>query len=121
MRSRGFTLLEVLVALVIIGVALAAAMRGVMALTGAAEDTRLKLLGTLAAENRLTELRLARALLTPGESSETCEQAGVAFLCEQAIKPTPNPFFRRVEVRVRRADDPQRVAAELMTILPTGN
>ncbi|MBA2412996.1 MAG: type II secretion system protein, partial [Burkholderiaceae bacterium] len=32
-KKRGFTLLEVLVALVIIGVALAAAMRGAMSLT----------------------------------------------------------------------------------------
>jgi prepilin-type N-terminal cleavage/methylation domain-containing protein len=39
-KVRGFTLLEVLVALVIIGVALAASMRGAMSLTNTAEYSR---------------------------------------------------------------------------------
>jgi len=55
--AHGFTLLEVLVALVIIGVALAAAMRGAMALTSSAEYTREKMLAVMTAENRLLELR----------------------------------------------------------------
>lgn len=119
-RARGFTLLEVLVALVIIGVALAAAMRGAMALTNAAEDTRFKLLATLIAENRLLELRLARQRLELGQTTSECTEGGVAFTCEQAVRPTPNPFFRRVEVRVVRASaTSQRQFATIMTVLPT--
>jgi general secretion pathway protein I len=119
MRSRGFTLLEVLVALVIIGVALAAAMRGAMSLTTSAEYTREKMLAVMTAENRLLELRLAR--LEQGENSLPCEQGGITFQCVQAVKPTPNPFFRRVEVRVYRpaSDGTLRTLAELMTVLPT--
>jgi general secretion pathway protein I len=119
-REAGFTLLEVLVALVIIGVALSASMRGVMALTGTSADTRMKLLATMAAENRVIELRLARQRLEVGQVTDTCAQGGVTFICDQAIKSTPNPFFRRVEIRVRRPDLPERVSAEMMTILPTG-
>jgi general secretion pathway protein I len=121
MRARGFTLLEVLIALVIIGVALAAAMRGAMALTTTADYTRQKLLAVLTAENRLLELRLSRERLEPGEQTLPCEQGGVSFICTQAVKPTPNPFFRRVEVRVFRGDDQdsRRQLAELMTVLPT--
>jgi general secretion pathway protein I len=121
MRARGFTLLEVLVALVIIGVALAAAMRGAMSLASTAEYTRAKLLALLTAENRLLELRLAREQLEPGEQTQPCEQGGVSFICTQAIKSTPNPFFRRVEVRVFRSDDAgeRRQLAELMTVMPT--
>ncbi len=119
-RARGFTLLEVLVALVIIGVSLAAAMRGAFALTGTAEDTRFRLLGTMAAENRLLELRLLRQRLEVGQSTTDCDEAGVKFVCEQAIKSTPNPFFRRVELRVSRGTEAgRRVYAEMMTILPT--
>jgi general secretion pathway protein I len=118
---HGFTLLEVLVALVIIGVALAAAMRGAMALTSTAEYTREKMLAVMTAENRLLELRLARERLEQGENSLPCEQGGVTFQCVQAVKPTPNPFFRRVEVRVLKpeSDGSLRVMAELMTVLPT--
>ena len=121
MRMRGFTLLEVLVALVIIGVALAASMRGAMSLTSTAEYTREKLLAVLTAENRLLELRLGRERLEPGDSVIACEQGGVSFTCAQAVKPTPNPFFRRVEVRVFRSDDEgnRRQLVELMTVMPT--
>ncbi|MFN3566615.1 MAG: type II secretion system minor pseudopilin GspI [Burkholderiaceae bacterium] len=118
--KRGFTLLEVLVALVIIGVALAAAMRGALSLTGTAEETRYKLLATLTAENRLYELRLARQRLELGQNTTDCEQGGVIFVCEQIVKSTPNPFFRRVELRVYRTRDEQRRQyAEMLTVLPT--
>lgn len=119
-RGRGFTLLEVLVALVIIGVALSAAMRGALALTGNAEDMRYKLLATLAAENRLLELRLARQRLEVGQTTSDCEEGGAKFACEQIIRSTPNPFFRRVELRVTRAEGAgRRQYVELMTVLPT--
>jgi len=120
-KARGFTLLEVLVALVIIGVALAASMRGAMSLTNTAEYSRDKLLALLSAENRLLELRLARERLEPGEEILACDQGGIALTCAQAVKPTPNPFFRRVEVRVFRSDEAgnRQQLAELMTVLPT--
>lgn len=119
-RQRAFTLLEVLVALVIIGVALAAAMRGALSLTGAAEDTRFVMLATMVAENRLLELRLARESLEIGQSTTPCAQANVEFLCEQTVRSTPNPFFRRVELQVyREGDEGRRRYAEMMAVLPT--
>ena len=96
--KRGFTLLEVLVALVIIGVALAAAMRGALSLAGTAEETRYKLLATLTAENRLYELRLARQRLELGQNSTDCEQGGVTFVTQ---------------------DEQRRQYAEMLTVLPT--
>jgi len=118
-RAPGFTLLEVLVALAIIGIALAAAMRGALALTGNAVDARRMLLATVTAENRLLELRLARSQLDIGQTSTECAEGGVAFTCEQVVKSTPNPFFRRVELRVFYRDaDTQRRYAEIMTVLP---
>jgi general secretion pathway protein I len=118
-RRRGFTLLEVLVALVIIGVALAAAMRGALSLTSAAEDTRYTMLATMVAENRLLELRLARQGLEIGQTTTPCAQADVEFECEQTVKSTPNPFFRRVELQVFRATgEGRRRHAEMMAVLP---
>lgn len=119
-RRRGFTLLEVLIALVIIGVALAAAMRGALSLTTAAEDTRYTMLATMVAENRLLELRLARGSLEIGQTTTPCAQANVEFECEQTVRSTPNPFFRRVELQVYHATaDGRRRHAELMAVLPT--
>ena len=119
-RQRGFTLLEVLVALVIIGVALAASMRGAMSLTDAAEDTRFTMLATTIAENRLLELRLARESLEVGQTTTPCAQADVEFECEQTVRSTPNPFFRRVELQVfRSTGNGRRRHAEMMAVLPT--
>ena len=118
-RPRGFTLLEVLVALVIIGVALAASMRGAMSLTDAAEDTRFTMLATTIAENRLLELRLARESLEVGQTTTPCAQADVEFECLQTVKSTPNPFFRRVELQVFRVSgEVRRRHAEMMAVLP---
>jgi general secretion pathway protein I len=113
-RQRAFTLLEVLVALVIIGVALAASMRGALSLTNAAEDTRYTMLATTIAENRL-----ARESLEVGQTSTPCVQASVEFECVQTIRSTPNPFFRRVELQVYRlSGDGRRRHAEMMAVLP---
>lgn len=106
-------------ALVIIGVALAAAMRGALSLTGAAEDTRFVLLATMVAENRLLELRLARERLEIGQTTTSCTQAAVEFECEQTVRSTPNPFFRRVELLVYRGSgEGRRRYAEMMAVLP---
>src|SRR6266851_949374 len=84
--AAGFTLLEVLVAMVIIGVVLLAALRGAMALTNSARDARTTLLAVLTAENRLLELRLASSQLVAGLNREDCAQGGLAFVCEQSIQ-----------------------------------
>ncbi len=119
-RQRAFTLLVVLVALVIFGVALAAAMRGALSLTSGAEGTRQALLATMVAQNRLLELRLTRESLELGQTTTLCSQANVEFDCEQTVKSTPNPFFRRVELQVfRGSGDERRRYAEMMAVLPT--
>jgi len=117
----GFTLLEVLVALVVIGVVLLSAVRGATSLTNSARDARAKLLAVLAAENRIQELRLGGSqLVVVGDSTQQCEQGGIHFLCEQSIQPTPNPFFKRVQVRVVNSDSGvEREYALLMAVLPS--
>jgi general secretion pathway protein I len=118
--APGFTLLEVLVAMVVIGVVLLSAVRGAMALANSARDARTKLLAVLTAENQIVELRLAGPVaMVVGESQQDCPQAGLRFTCERSIQPTPNPFFRRVQVRVLNSDSgAPREFALLMTVLP---
>ena len=57
--SAGFTLLEVLVALVIIGTALGASLRAVGSLTQNSADLRASMMATWSAENRLSQIRLS--------------------------------------------------------------
>ena len=104
--DAGFTLVEVLVALAITAIALIAGFKATAALTDNAQRQGTVLLAQICAENRLTELRLARQLPAVGDSELACAQAERQFLVTQAVRPTPNPNFRRVEAAVSEAGVP---------------
>ena len=100
MRRRGFTLVEVLVALAVTATALVTGMRAAAALADGAGRQGQFMLAQLCAENHLVQLRLARRLPDTGISNETCSQGGRSFRVEQGVYTTPNPYFRRVELQV---------------------
>ncbi len=114
---RGFTLVEVLVALVIIAVGLTAAMRGAIKLTGDSHDIDLRLYAALAAQNQLNEMRLTQSVAAPIDADYDCEEGGVTFHCHQHVTTTPNPFFRWVEIRVTTGGDDTHNLADMMTLL----
>lgn len=103
-RRRGFTLIEVLVALGIVAIALTAGLKATASLSRNAERQTDALLAQLCAENALIRLRLARQLPGVGDSSSECEQAGVSLTVQESVRPTPNPNFLRVDARVLRQD-----------------
>lgn len=105
-HRSGFTLVEVMVALSITAIALVAGLKATAALTDNAGRQGALLLAQLCAENRLVELRLARQLPGVGDSTFDCTQAERPFQIHQAVRPTPNPNFRRVEVTALQADQP---------------
>jgi general secretion pathway protein I len=105
-RLRGFTLVEVLVALTIVGVALLAGLKATGALTLHAQRQSDVLLGQLCAENALHEIRLSRQMPGVGNTSRECVQAGQTFTLQLKVQPTPNPNFVRVDAQVRNADAP---------------
>ncbi|HUQ77151.1 MAG TPA: type II secretion system minor pseudopilin GspI [Burkholderiales bacterium] len=115
---RGFTLIEVLVALAIVAVALGAAVRVAGSMTQANVDLRLKLLAQLAADNRIAELRAAAAFPPIGTRSTPCPQGKARLDCVEEVKSTPNPLFRRVEVRVYANSEHTRMLVEMVGILP---
>lgn len=102
--ARGFTLVEVLVALGIVAVALAAGMRATAALTGNAERQSDILLAQLCAENALVNLRLSQQMPAVGDNTAPCEQAGRNLAVRLSVQPTPNPNFLRIEAQVLDGD-----------------
>lgn len=117
-QNAGFTLLEVLVALVIVGTALGASLRAVGSLTQNSEGLRASMMATWSAENRLSQIRLAREWPAFGKRSYSCPQGDLQLICEDEVLPTPNANFRRVEVSVYDAQNPQRRIIKLAQIVP---
>ncbi|MDH4478419.1 MAG: type II secretion system minor pseudopilin GspI [Rhodoferax sp.] len=106
LHLRGFTLVEVLVALTIVGVALLAGLKATGALTLHAQRQTDVLLGQLCAENVLSQIRLGRQMPGVGEGSRECLQAGQSYTVVLNVQPTPNPNFVRVDAQVRNATEP---------------
>jgi general secretion pathway protein I len=101
---RGFTLIEVLVALVIVAAGAAAVLS---ALNGAASSTtylRDKTFAQWIAANRIAELRLARAPPRDGTDDGELDYAGRRWAWRQEIKDADIPGLRRIDVSVRPAE-----------------
>jgi general secretion pathway protein I len=116
--QSGFTLLEVLVALVIVGTALGASLRAVGSLTQNSNDLRASMMATWSAENRLAQIRLGREWPPFGRRTYPCTQGDIQLVCEDEVLSTPNVNFRRVEVSVYDAQNPDRRIIKLSQIVP---
>ena len=111
MRSKGFTLLETLVALAIIGIAMAAAMRSTRWAIDTVGDLEVRTAATWVAQNVSNELLATRQFPEPGALSGQATQGAHEFDWQQEISGTPNYSFRRVETKVFLRGDPGHVVA----------
>lgn len=103
---RGFTLIEVLVALAVVAIALMAAGQAGSALIRSASRQQDTLLAQLCAENQLVALRLSASMPPVGESDTPCPQAGRQLTVHTTVMPTPNPNFVRVDAQTRDGTTP---------------
>jgi general secretion pathway protein I len=111
---RGFTLIEVLVALAIVAVALAAGFRSVAQSADTATALKARTLALWVAQNRLAEAQLEIPGPPAGEQEGSETQAGALFTWHRTVGGTPNPAFRRVEITVADASRPDYVLARLV-------
>ena len=112
--TRGFTLIEVLIALAIVAIALTAGVQASNALLYNAQRQSDTLLAQLCAENELVKMRLSRQMPGAGDTELSCEQAGRSFGVTLSVFTTPNPSFRRVEAKVR--DGTEQSAKPLLSV-----
>lgn len=111
--ALGFTLIEVLVALAIIAVAMAAALRAVNMASDSAFTLKQRLLAHWVAQDRISEYQARRLWPSLGTKSGSVEQAGLKYSWQEAISATPNPLFRKIEVTVSTGEHADYVLARL--------
>jgi general secretion pathway protein I len=116
--SRGFTLIEVLVALAIAAIALAAVSRSAAVSSTSAAEIKLRALAGFVAENRMGELDARRVWPPVGVTEGLERQANIDFPWRIEVFATQHPLLRRVEVRVFEPGDRSHVLRTLVGVLP---
>jgi len=115
-RVRGFTLIEVLVALAIVAITLGAGIKAAGALANNAERLTDVSIAQWCADNQLIGLKLAHPTLSIGDTDFSCEQIGRTYKGKLVVRPTPNPNFRRVDAQI--FTDAGSPVLSISTVLP---
>ncbi len=105
-RSRGFTLIEALVATLIVALALVAVSSKVSLAAKVAKRTQETTFGRWVAMNAITELRLKAGLPDVGRSDGDEEMANTSWRWTMDVSKTPVEGLRRVDVEVAHIDSP---------------
>jgi general secretion pathway protein I len=113
MRQRGFSLLEVLVALVVIGMALLAVLQS----TGSASRTALHLdetgLARWVASNEIVRVRAAPGWPEIGLDSGSTRLGERNWYWRRSISQSPEPDLRRIDVQVYRDAQEQQLVVQV--------
>ncbi len=107
--GRGFTLIEVLVALAIVAITLGAGIKAAGSLTFNTARLAEVTSAQWCADNRLTKVKLDRQFPDIGDGDFSCEQLGRTYAGKLIVRPTPNPNFRRVDARMLDSEGRQIV------------
>lgn len=99
-RTSGFTLLEVLVAVSIVGIAMGALLAGFARYAEQAGYLRQRTLAVWVAHNRMNELMLDPAWPATGSKEDTMEMAGAEWRYRIEVRSTDDPALRRIDLRV---------------------
>lgn len=116
-RTRGFTLIEAMVALIIVALGMMAVDSQLNRYVVAAAFVEQKTLASWIATNKLTELSVAGTWPDIGTNDEDLDFAGQKWRCHIEVSETQEPNLRRVDVSVVHPDDPDRVLHKVSAVI----
>jgi general secretion pathway protein I len=102
--SLGFTLIEVIVALLVIALGMLGAITAVSQTAGNSGYLRDRTLAHWIAMNRLTEVRLQKSAPSIDKSSDEVEMGGRRWKWTMTVTQTPVETMRRIDISVRPED-----------------
>lgn len=102
--AKGFTLIEVIVALVVIALGMLGVIQAVSQTAGNSGYLRDKTVAHWVAMNRLTEIRLQKSAPGVDKTSDEVEMAGRRWKWTMNVTQTPVETIRRIDITVRPAD-----------------
>ena len=114
-RATGFTLIETLVALAIVAIALAAAIRSSIISTDAVITMKTRTAASWVASNVINQILAQQVFPDLGALDGKAQQGMTEFVWRQEVSVTPNYSFRRVEVKVFLPQSPQHAVAHLVS------
>jgi general secretion pathway protein I len=109
-EARGFTLVEVAIALAILAIALVAVSRATQASLHSQELLRERTLAQWVAQNRVSQRVAEKSWISPGTYHGIELQAGREYRWRERVSDTPNPALRRVDVTVTAPSDGRELA-----------
>jgi len=107
--KKGFTLIETLVALFIIAILLATAIKAIGIATSSIRDNYIKEIAAWIASNTYYKMKADKTYPALGETSQVITEANVNFIVTVTTIETGNSYFRNSQISVATQDQPNYV------------
>ncbi|MEM7304074.1 MAG: type II secretion system minor pseudopilin GspI [Pseudomonadota bacterium] len=120
-NNTGFSLIEVVVAVAVIAIGLAATIKTVSSVGRNTAMLNERIIATWVAQNAMANFELGNSGEYPEkDDSGSEEMAGIEWFWEKEVFETEDPDILRVEISVRKdRNTSEQVYASLVTLLPT--
>ncbi|MBP9742929.1 MAG: type II secretion system minor pseudopilin GspI [Burkholderiales bacterium] len=114
---NGFTLIECLVALLIVAIVLASATKAIGSAILDVQDSYTREVANWVADNEYNQFYLDGTFPDLGNSTKEVTMAGINFVEQITVSTTPNQYFRQVTIAVSEKSHPNYVLFKTVSFI----